>query len=111
VFYPLSRSNKRTLLKFEPTCCFGVWYQRTQTYYTYVLSVLNYNSEVWGFNNADSIEKVHKKFCKSVLKVKSSTNYFAIYGELARFPLIIEKHIQIVKYIFEVTPDKKRKLY
>ena len=34
VFYPLSRSNKRTLLKFEHTCCFGVWYQRTQTYYT-----------------------------------------------------------------------------
>jgi len=36
----------------------------------YVLSVLNNNSEVWGFNNADSIERVHKKFCKSVLNVK-----------------------------------------
>jgi len=36
----------------------------------YVLSVLNNNSEVWGFNNADSIERVQKKFCKSVLNVK-----------------------------------------
>jgi len=62
----------------------------------YVLSVLNYNSEVWGFKNADSIERVHKKFCKSVLNVKSSTNYFATYDELGRFPLIIERHIQIV---------------
>ena len=44
----------------------------------YVLSVLNYNSEVWGFKNADSIERVHKKFCKSVL------NSFAIYGELKK---------------------------
>ena len=50
-------------------------------FYAYVLSVLNYNSEIWGFNNADSIERVHKKFCKSVLNVKRSTNYFAIYGE------------------------------
>jgi len=40
----------------------------------YVLSVLNYNSEVWGFNNADSIKRAHKKFCKSVLNVKRLTN-------------------------------------
>jgi len=66
---------------------------------------LNYNSEVWGFNNADSIERAHKKFCKYVLNVKRSTNYFAIYGELGRFSLIIEGHIQIVKYFFEITPD------
>ena len=41
--------------------------------------------EVWGFNNADSIERVRKKFGKSVLNVKSSTHYFAMYGELGRF--------------------------
>ena len=51
----------------------------------YVLSVLNNNSEVWGFNNADSIERVHKKVCKSVLNVKSSTNSFAIYGKLGTY--------------------------
>jgi len=50
-----------------------------------------------GFNNADSIERVHKKFCKSVLNVKSSTNSFAMYDELGKFSLIIERHIQIVK--------------
>jgi len=28
------------------------------------------------------IERLHKQFCISVLNVKRSTNYFAIYGEL-----------------------------
>ena len=68
-------------------------------FYAYVLFVWNYNSEAWVFINAVSIERVHKKFCKSVLNVKSSTNSFAIYGELGRFPLIIERRIQIVKYV------------
>jgi len=40
------------------------------------------------------------------LNVKSSTNYFAIYGELARFPLIIERHIQIVKYVLKLDQTK-----
>ena len=60
-----------------------------------------------GVNNADSTERVHKKFCKSVLNVKSSTNSFAIYGELGRFPLIIERRIQIVKYFLKLQQIKK----
>jgi len=76
----------------------------------YVLSVLNYNSDVCGFNNADSIGRVHKKFCKSVLNVKSSTNSFAIYGELGRFPLIIERLIQIVNYFLKLHQTKKESI-
>ena len=60
-----------------------------------------------GVNNADSTERVHKKFCKSVLNVKSSTNSFAFYGTLGRFPLIIERHIQIVKYFWKLHQTKK----
>ena len=52
------------------------------------------------------IERLHKQFCISVLNVKRSTNYFAIYGELARFPLIIERHIQIVKYVLKLDQTK-----
>jgi len=63
-----------------------------------------------GVNDADSIERVHKKVGKSVLNVQSSTNYFSIYGELGRFPLIIERHnifIQIVKYSLKLHQTKK----
>ena len=41
------------------------------------------------------------------MNVKSSTNSFAIYGELGRFPLIIERHIQIVKYFLKLHQTKK----
>ena len=62
-------------------------------------------------NDADSIERVHKKVGKYVLNVQSSTNYFSIYGELGRFPLIIERHKQIVKYSLKLHQTKKDNLY
>lgn len=52
-----------------------------------VAPVLLYASEIWGFENKNSIEKVQLQFCKSILKVRSSTPNFLVYGELGRFPL------------------------
>ena len=63
-----------------------------------VASVLNYGSEIWGFMQADYIERVHRKFCKYLLNVKTSTNNYAVYNELGRYPLVIERYIRIVKY-------------
>lgn len=34
-------------------------------------------------------EKIHLQFCKRILKLKSSTLNFMIYGELGRFPINI----------------------
>jgi len=48
------------------------------------LVTLNYGSEVWGFNKPKEIERIHMKFCKHILGVKSSTCYMSIYGELGR---------------------------
>jgi hypothetical protein len=52
-----------------------------------VAPVLLYASEIWGFENKNSIERVHLQFCKSILKVRDSTPNFLVYGELGRFPL------------------------
>lgn len=46
-----------------------------------------YASEVWGFESKDSIEKIHLQFCKNILKLRSSTPNYMVYGELGRFPL------------------------
>ena len=35
--------------------------------------ILNYASEVWGFSQANSIERVHLQFCKKLLGVKKMT--------------------------------------
>jgi hypothetical protein len=37
-----------------------------------VKPILLYGCEVWGFSNNDIIEKVHLKFCKLLLHLKSS---------------------------------------
>ena len=52
---------------------------------TFVGSILSYGCEKWGFSRADYIERVHKKFCKWLINVKSSTNYLLLYGELGRY--------------------------
>ena len=65
---------------------------------SFVCSILSYASEIWGFMNAERIERVQRKFCKWMLNVKQSTNNLAIVSELGRFPMCIERKIRIVKY-------------
>ena len=65
---------------------------------TYVSSVLNYASEIWGFHKATDVEKIHTKFCKRVLGLgKKSCNNF-VYYELGRYPLNIIRKLRIIKY-------------
>ena len=54
------------------------------------LPILCYSCEVWGFNEAKDIERVHLKFCKYILKMKTSTLNEMVYGEVERYPLFIE---------------------
>ena len=73
---------------------------------SYVASILNYSSEVWGFIKAENIERVHRKFMKWLLNVKMSTTSSAVYGELGRFPLYIDREIRIVKYFLKLHDEK-----
>ena len=51
-----------------------------------------------GFSNNDIIEKVHLKFCKLLLHLKSSTPSYMIYGELGRYPLEIDIKSRIISF-------------
>ena len=74
---------------------------------TYVLSVLNYGCEIWGYIKAENVERVHRKYCKRLLGVKNSTNNLAVYSELGRFPLYIKRHTRIIKYWLQLFNEKK----
>jgi hypothetical protein len=50
------------------------------------IPMLTYGSEIWGYENIDILEKVHVKFCKLLLNLKTSTPNFMLYGELGRYP-------------------------
>ena len=71
-----------------------------------VTPVLSYGCEVWGFHTSSAIERVHLKFCKLVLKVSKSTCNEMIYGELERYPLIIERKIKILSYWLKIVHNK-----
>lgn len=59
-----------------------------------IVPILLYDSELWGFENLCIIEKLHLKFCKLVLSLKTSTPNFMIYGELVRYPLCVKVKIR-----------------
>ena len=74
---------------------------------SYVASILSYNCEVWGFNELQNVERVHRKFCKQILYVKKSTNSKALLAEVGRYHLIINRHIRIVKYWLKLFQEKR----
>ena len=47
----------------------------------FIKPVLQYGSEVWGFSNANILERVHLQICKQVLGAKRATQNDFIYGE------------------------------
>jgi hypothetical protein len=64
-----------------------------------VKPILLYGSEIWGYSkNIDCLEKIQLRFCKLLLKLKSSTPNYMIYGELGRFPIEIDIKIRMVSF-------------
>ena len=65
-----------------------------QLFDSFVGLVLRYAYEIWGYTKSKDIERIHLKFCKELLQVKSNAT---VYGELGRFPLFINRYIRIMK--------------
>jgi hypothetical protein len=63
-----------------------------------VSPILLYASEVWGFENKESIEKVHLQFCKNILKVQSTTSNYMVYRELDIYPMEVMVKRKIVLF-------------
>jgi len=75
-------------------------------------SVLNYSAEVWGMHPGADIERIHTKFCRKVLHVKTSTNLDCLYGELGRFPLSVMRKIIMIRYWMKIiTANQTSLLY
>ena len=73
-----------------------------QLFDSFVSPILSYGCEVWGFSKSKQLENIHLKFCKNVLGVRQSTSNVAVYGELGRYPLYINRYIRIIKYWFKL---------
>ena len=73
-----------------------------QLFDAFVASILNYCSEVWGYTTSKQIERINLKYCKKILGVKTATSNVGVYGESARYPLFINRYVQILKYWFKL---------
>ena len=71
--------------------------------------ILNYASEVWGFCQANAIERVHMQFCKKLLGVKKTTQNDFVYGELGRTNFSTKRYLTIIKFWFKIlrSPENK----
>lgn len=58
----------------------------------------------------DPIEKLHLKFCKSILGVHSKSTNLAVYAELGRYPLFIDRITACVKYIQYIETETENEL-
>ena len=56
------------------------------------------------------VEKVHLKFCKLLLNLKTSTANCLVYGELGRFPLSVDIKQRMVSYWTKLISGKQTKL-
>ena len=54
-----------------------------------VLPILSYGSEMWGYEQIASIERVHIKSLKRILKVSITACDEAVLGEVGRYPLSV----------------------
>ena len=75
-----------------------------------VKPILLYGFEIWGFGNNDVLEKVHLKFCKMILNLKTSTPNYMIYGELCRYPVEIDIKIRIISFWAKIICGKQSKI-
>ena len=74
-----------------------------------ITPILNFSSEVWGFNKSPSIETVHLLFFKRLLGVKQSTQNDFVYGELGRIEYQSRRYIDITRYWFKIVGSEENK--
>ena len=73
----------------------------------FIVPVLTYACEMWGFHLSIQIERKHIKYCKNCLAVKKSAQNDFLYGELGRLPSIDIRYVRIVKYWLNIVHGNK----
>ena len=71
-------------------------------FYSKVQPILLYSSEIWGLQRLENIETINLMACKRFLGVPIRTPNKMVYGDLGRFPLLINRYISCIKYWFRL---------
>jgi len=64
------------------------------------LPILEYNCEIWfSKKKVLDIEKIHLRFLKCILGVRTQTSTVALLGDTGRYPLLVRQQVSAVKYL------------
>jgi len=66
---------------------------------TLVVPILLYCSDVLDVYNHKDIDKLHLKYCKTILGLRPQTPNIAVFGELGRFPLSVICKERTLKFL------------
>ena len=75
-----------------------------------VMPVILYGCEIWGYTKLGTLETLHLKFCKLVLKLKSTTPDLMIYGETGRFKIEYYAKKRIINFWSSIVCGNRSKL-
>jgi hypothetical protein len=75
-----------------------------------VMPILTYGSEIFGYENLDILEKVHKDFMRKITKARQSTPINFLYGELGRYPISINIKCKMISYWNRLITGKQSKI-
>ena len=79
-------------------------------FYRLIAPILNYSSEVWGFQKSKDIEVVHLHFCKKLMGINRTTQNDFIYGELGITDLQSRRFTNIIKYWLKILTSIENKI-
>ena len=75
-----------------------------------IVPILLYGCEVWGPSHAHTIEKLHLKFRKHILRLNRTTPNVMVYGELGQCPLDITIKVRMVTFWARLLQGKSSNL-
>ena len=82
----------------------------TELFYSLVVPIIIYGSEIWGYSMIKDIEKLQLKFMKMILNVKASTCSAVVYGETGIYPIYICIYKRMISFWCKVLNGDSSKL-
>jgi hypothetical protein len=79
-----------------------------QLFDSFVSPILSYGSETWGITKSKELERIQLNFCKLILGIKITSSNAAVYGELSRYTLYINRFIKVIKYWFKLLHSENK---
>ena len=81
-----------------------------ELFYSLIIPIVTYGSEVWGFSMTRDLEKLQLKFLRMILNIKPSTCNSIVYGETGVYPVYIYVNKNMIGYWCRILMGKASKL-